>query len=69
MKVKVLVTQSCLTLCHPMDYNLTGSSVPEILQERTPEWVAMLSSRGFSQPKDQTHISYISYIADRFFYH
>ena len=26
-KVKVLVTQSCLTLCDPMDCSLSGSSV------------------------------------------
>ena len=27
VKVKVLVAQSCLTLCDPMDYSLPGSSV------------------------------------------
>ena len=27
MKVKVLVTQSCLTLCNPTDCSLPGSSV------------------------------------------
>ena len=31
-KVKVLATQSCLTLCHPIDYSLPGSSVHGILQ-------------------------------------
>ena len=31
-KVKVLVTQSCLILCDPMDCSLTGSSVLGILQ-------------------------------------
>ena len=30
-KVKVLVAQSCPTLCNPMDYNLPGSSVHGIL--------------------------------------
>ena len=39
-KVKVLVTQSCLTLCRPMDYSLPGSSVDGILQARILEWVA-----------------------------
>ena len=29
----------------------------EILQARILEWVAMPSSRGSSQPRDQTHIS------------
>ena len=35
----VLVAQLCLTLCDPMDWSLEGSSVHEILQERTLEWV------------------------------
>ena len=39
--VCVLVTQSCLTLCDPMDYSLPGSSVHEILQARILEWVAI----------------------------
>ena len=34
MKVKVLVTQSCLTLCNPMDCSLLGSSVHGIFQAR-----------------------------------
>ena len=33
--MKVLVTQSCLTLCYPMDCSLPGSSVYGILQVRT----------------------------------
>ena len=32
--------QSCLTLCDPIDSSPPGSSVPEILQARTLEWVA-----------------------------
>ena len=32
-----LVTQSCLTLCDPMDYRPPGSSVPGILQARILE--------------------------------
>jgi len=44
------VPQSCLTLCHSMDYSLPGSSVHGISQARVVEWVAMPSSRGFSQP-------------------
>ena len=31
------VAQSCLTLCHPMDYSPPGSSVHEILQARILE--------------------------------
>ena len=33
--------QSCLTLCDPIDSSPPGSPVPEILQARTPEWVAI----------------------------
>ena len=39
-----LVTQSCLTLCNPMDCNPPGSSVHGILHTRIPKWVAMASS-------------------------
>ena len=39
--VVVLVAQSCLTLCNPMDRSLPGSSVHGILQARILEWVAM----------------------------
>ena len=52
MKVKVLVTQSYLTLCDPMDCSLPGCSVLGILQARILEWVAVSSSRGFSRPLD-----------------
>ena len=38
--------QSCLTLCNPMDCSPPGFSVHEILQARTLDWVAVLSSRG-----------------------
>ena len=54
LEVKVLVTQSCLTLCDAMDCRSPGSSVHGILQVRILEWVAMLSSRGSSQPRDET---------------
>ena len=36
-KVKVKVSQLCLTLCDPMDCNLPGSSVHGILQTRMLE--------------------------------
>ena len=39
------ITQSCLTLCHPMDCSLPGSSVHGILQARILEWVAFPSPR------------------------
>ena len=56
----VLVTQSCLTLCNPMDYSPLGFSIPEILQERLLEWVAILFSRGSSRPRDTTYVSCIA---------
>ena len=55
--VCVLVTQSCPTLCNPMDCSWPGSSVHGILQARIVEWVAMPSSRGSSQPGDRTQVS------------
>ena len=55
-----LVTQSCRTLCNPMDCSSTGSSVPWILKTRILEGVAIPFSRGSSQPKDWTYISCIS---------
>ena len=33
--------QSCLTLCSPLDSSPPGAPVPEILQARTLEWVAI----------------------------
>ena len=53
-------TQSCLTLCDPMDYSLPGSSVYGTFQARILEWVAMSSSGGSSQPGDWTQVSHIA---------
>ena len=49
---QLLLSQSCPTLCNPMDYSPPGSSVHGVLQARILEWVAMPSSRGSSQPRD-----------------
>ena len=51
--VKVKVTQSCTTVCNPMDCGLPGSSVHGILKARILEWVDFTFSRGYSQPKNQ----------------
>ena len=51
-KVKVLVPQSCLTFCDPMDCSPPGSSVNGILQTRTLEWVVIPFCRGSSQPRN-----------------
>ena len=61
--------QSCLTLCDPMDCSPPGSSVYGILQASILKWVAMPSSRGFSQPRDRTRISYVSCIGSQVPYH
>ena len=50
MKVKVLVTQSCQSLCNPTACSLPGSSVYRILQARILEWVAIPFSRRSSDP-------------------
>ena len=42
----------CLTLYDPMDGSPPGSSVHEIFQAGTLEWVAVSSSRGSCQPRD-----------------
>ena len=54
----VLVTQSCPTLCNPLDCSPPGSSVRGLLQARILEWVAMPSSTGSSQPRNWTQASY-----------
>ena len=54
------VAQSCPTLCNPTDCSPPGPSVQGILQARILEWVAMPSSRGSSQPRDPTQVSYIA---------
>ena len=45
---------SCLTLCDPMDYNLSGSSVHGILQARTLEWVdTSFSKRNYRKKESE----------------
>ena len=56
----VLVTQSCPTLCKPMDCSPPGFLVHWVLQARTLEWVAISFSRQSSQPRDRTQVSYIA---------
>ena len=53
------VAQSCLTLCDPMDCSLQLYSVHGIIQARVLEWVAISFSRGSSQPRDRTWVSWI----------
>ena len=51
--------QLCPTVCDPMDCSPPGSSVHGISQASILEWVAISFSRGSSQPRDQTQVSYI----------
>ena len=55
-----LIAQSSPTLCDPIDCSPPGSSVHGILEARILEWVAVPSSRGSSQPWDQTRVSRIT---------
>ena len=56
-KVKSL---SFVQLYDPVDCSLPDSSVLGILQVRMLEWVAISFSRGSSQPRDRTQVSYIA---------
>ena len=58
--VRAKLFQLCPTLCNAMDCSLPGSSVLGILQTIMLEWVVRPSSRGSSQPRDRTCVSYIS---------
>ena len=60
LKVKVLATQSCSTLWDSMDYSPPGSPI----QARILEVVGISFSRGSSQLRDWTQVSYT---AGRFF--
>ena len=60
---EVKVTQSCPTLWDPMHYTVHG-----ILQARILDWVAIPFSRGSSQSKDWTRVSYVSCIGRQVLY-
>ena len=55
-----LVTKPCSTLCDPVDCSTPGSSVHGISQARILQWFAISFSRGSSQPRDGTCVSYIA---------
>ena len=58
--VKVLVPQSCPTLCNPTDCSPPGSTVHGIFQARMLEWVAISFTSDSSPHRDQTHVSCIA---------
>ena len=45
------VSQSCPTLCDPMDCSLPGSSVHGVFQAIVLEWIAISFSKGSSQQR------------------
>ena len=49
--------------------SLLGSSLHGILQAGVLEWVAIPFSRGFSWPRDWTHVSHVSCIGRQILYH
>ena len=57
--VRAQSLQLCPTLCDPMDYSLSDSSVHGTFQAKILESIAMPSSRGSSRPRDRTQVSYI----------
>ena len=66
--VVVLVSKVCLTLCDPMECSLQGSSVHGISQAGILEVVDISFSMECFQPRDWTHVSYMSpALAGRFF--
>ena len=52
--------QLCQILCDPVYCRWPGSSVHRIFQARTLEWIAIPSSSGSLQSRDQTHVSGIT---------
>ena len=66
--VVVLVFNLRLILCGPMECSLPGFSVHGISQARILEAVDISFSTESFQPRDQTHVSYMSpAVAGRFF--
>ena len=59
VNTKVLVAQSCPTLCDPMDCSRPDSSVQGLLQAKILQWVAIPFSRGSSRPGNQSRVSCI----------
>ena len=59
-----VLSHVCLFLA-PWTVALLGSSFHEILQARIQEWVAISSSRGYSPPRNWTHVFFSSGIVSR----
>ena len=57
------VTQSCPTLCDPIDGSPPGFSVPGILQARTVEWVAISFSNAWKWKVKMKSLSHVRLLA------
>ena len=69
IRIRAKSLHSCPTLCDPVDCSLPGSCDHGILQARILEWGAISYSRGSSQPRDRTCVSYVSCTGRRVLYH
>ena len=67
MYVRSQSLQSCPTLCDPTDCSPPGSSPWDSPGTNTAVGCHGLLSRGFSPPRDQTHVSCIPAFTGRFF--
>ena len=63
------VVQSCSILWDPLDCSQPSSSVHRIFQARILEWVAISFFRWSFQPRNRTHVSYISCISKQILCH
>ena len=64
---KVLLTQSCLTLSDPVDWNSPGSSIHGVLQARILEWLPFLSPWDLPDPGIKPMSPVAPALAGRFF--
>ena len=55
--------QSCPTLCNPIDGSPPGSPIPEILQARTLEWVAISFSSAWKWKVKVKSLSHVQLLA------
>ena len=66
----VLVTQSCLALCNPVDCGPLGSSVHGIVQQEYWSWLLFPTPGDLPNPETQPASLVSPSLADRFFpYH
>ena len=66
-KMRCSVTQSCLTLCGPMDYSLPGFSVHGILQTRIREWLSPPTPGDLPNPETELASLVSPALTGRFF--